>query len=165
MNTSRRSFSSLLALTLASTWIAFAGTPKTGDAFPDLSKSNLEGTLPDLAGKVVIVDFWASWCGPCKKALPVLADLHKEYGSKGVVVVAVSLDEEKADMETFLRKNPLPFTVVRDPKGKLAEQLGIQGIPVSFVLSKDGKVHAMHEGFEGDKTRTRYVAEIEKLLK
>jgi thiol-disulfide isomerase/thioredoxin len=168
MNTSRRQFNRWITVTLAAVWtglIALAGTPKTGEAFPDLAKANLEGKLPDLAGKIVVVDFWASWCSPCKKALPVLAELSKEYGPKGVVFVAVSLDEDKADMDAFLKKNPLPFTVVRDPKGKLAESLNIQGIPVSFVIAPDGKVAAAHNGFEGDKTRAKYVAQLDQLLK
>lgn len=168
MNTSRRQFNRWFTATLAAAWtglVALAGTPKAGEAFPDLSKANLEGTLPELAGKVVVVDFWASWCGPCKKALPVLADLSKEYGPKGVVFVAISLDEDKSDMEAYLKKNPLPFPVLRDPKGKLAESLNIQGIPVSFVLGPDGKVAASHDGFEGDKTRAKYVAQLDQLLK
>lgn len=168
MNTSRRQFNRWITTSVAALWVglvALAGTPKTGEAFPDLAKANLEGTVPDLTGKIVVVDFWASWCSPCKKALPVLAELSKEYGPKGVVFVAVSLDEDKADMDAFLKKNPLPFTVVRDPKGKLAESLNIQGIPVSFVIAPDGKVAAAHNGFEGDKTRAKYVAQLDQLLK
>lgn len=165
MKTSRRQFSTLVAITLATVWTAFAGAPKVGEAFPDLAKASLEGTLPDLAGKIVVVDFWASWCGPCKKALPTFIDLHKEYGSKGVVFVAISLDEEKSDMDAYLRKNPIPFTVVRDPKGRLAEQVGVQGIPASFILTPAGKIHAMHEGFEGDKARAKYATELDQLLK
>lgn len=168
MNTSRRQFNRWVTTSVAALWVglvALAGTPKAGEAFPDLSKANLEGKLPDLAGKIVVVDFWASWCGPCKKALPVLADLSKEYGPKGVVFIAVSLDEDKADMDAYLKKYPLPFTVVRDPKGKLAESLNVQGIPVSFVIAPDGKVAAFHDGFEGDKSRAKYVAQLDQLLK
>lgn len=165
MNTSRRQFSTLVAIAIATVWTTLAGAPKTGEAFPDLTKANLEGTLPDLAGKVLVVDFWASWCGPCKKALPTFIDLHKEYGPKDVVFIAISLDEEKSDMDAYLRKNPIPFTVVRDPKGKLAERLGIQGIPASFIVTAAGKIHAMHEGFEGDKARAKYAAELDQLLK
>jgi thiol-disulfide isomerase/thioredoxin len=167
MNTSRRSFFPRLVALLAAIWAAVgmaAGTPKPGDTFPDLAGFQFEGALPELKGKVVIVDLWASWCGPCKKAMPVLKDLHEKYGAKGVVVVGVSLDETKADMDAYLKKNPMPFTIVRDPKGKLAEKLGVGGIPTSFVLAPDGKVKSVHEGFEGEATRKKYVQEIEALL-
>lgn len=168
MNTSRRTFSKMAAAGVAALCAglpAWGGTPKPGEAFPDLSKEGLEGTLPELKGKVLLVDFWASWCGPCRKALPVLAALHKEYGPKGVVFVAVSLDEKKADMDAYLKKSPIPFTVVRDPKGKLAEKLDIQGIPTSFVVGKDGKVRGVHEGFEGEAKATRqYKTELDAAL-
>ncbi len=137
---------------------------KAGDTFPDLTKEGLEGTLPELAGKVLLVDFWASWCGPCRKALPVLSDLHKEYGPKGVVFIAISLDEDKKDMDAYLKKSPIPFTVVRDPKGKLATKLSIEGIPTSLLVGKNGKVHAVHVGFEGDKVRKKYAAQLDTLL-
>lgn len=168
MNTSRRQFNRWITATLATAtlgFIALAGTPKAGEAFPDLAQAGLEGKVPELAGKVVVVDFWASWCGPCKKALPILADLNKEYAPKGVVFVAVSLDEEKSDMEAYLKKNPIPFAVVRDAKGKLAEKLSIGSIPMSFVIAADGKVSAVHEGFEGEKVRAKYAAQLDQLLK
>ncbi len=141
-----------------------AGETKAGDTFPDLAKEGLEGTLPDLTGKILVVDFWASWCGPCRKALPLLSDLHKEYSPKGVVFIAVSLDEDRKDMDAFLKKSPIPFAVVRDPKGKLASKLSVEGIPTSFVVGKDGKVHAVHVGFEGEKVRKKYSTQLDTLL-
>ena len=140
-----------------------AGTPKKGDSFPDLKKFDLEGALPDTAGKVVIVDFWASWCGPCKKAMPVLKELHETYKDKAVVIIGVSLDESKADMNNYLAKNPMPFAMVRDPKGKLAEKLKIDGIPASFVIGLDGKVTSAHTGYT-DTLKKDYMKEIESAL-
>lgn len=139
---------------------------KVGDTFPDIAAAGLEGTVPDTKGKVVLVDFWASWCGPCKKSFPVLTEMHKKYADKGFTVVAVSLDEDKTDMDKFLKKNPVPFPVVRDSEGKkLAEKIDVQGIPMSFLIGVDGKVIAIHEGFEGEKTRKAYMTEIEQALK
>jgi len=167
MNTSRRKFLGVGAVGLLATVVPAsltAALPKPGETFPDLAKAGLEGTLPDLAGKVLLVDFWASWCGPCRKALPVLADLHKEFGPKGVVFIAISLDESKKDMDAYLKKNPIPFTVLRDSKGALAEKLSVDSIPTSFVVGSDGKIHAVHEGFEGDKARKKYAAQLTELL-
>jgi cytochrome c biogenesis protein CcmG/thiol:disulfide interchange protein DsbE len=145
--------------------VAQAGQIKVGDAFPDLSTFQLEGNLPaDLKGKVVLVDFWASWCGPCKGSFPVLEQLHQTYGEKGLVILAVNLDEKKALMEDFLKEHPVTFVVVRDANKKLVAQAGIKSMPSSFVLDATGHVVAVHNGFFGDKTRNEYIGEIEGLL-
>lgn len=117
-------------------------------------------------GKLVYLDFWASWCGPCKKAFPVLTELQKKYADQGFTVVGISIDEDKSDMDKFLKKNPVPFPILRDAEGKkLGEKVDIQGVPTSFLVGPDGKILSVHSGFEGDKSRTAYIAEIEAALK
>jgi len=139
---------------------------KIGDAFPDLGSFSLEGQLPDgFKGKVVIVDFWASWCGPCKESFPAMNELQKEYADKGLVVLAVNEDEEKSDMQDFLKANVAAFAVVRDAKQKLVAVAGIQTMPSSFVLDNTGKVRFTHTGFHGAETRKEYEQQIESLLK
>lgn len=139
---------------------------KAGDTFPDIAAAGLEGAAPDLKGKVYLVDFWASWCGPCKKAFPVLTELQKKYADQGFTVVGISIDEDKSDMDKFLKKNPVPFPILRDAEGKkLGEKVDIQGVPTSFLVGPDGKILSVHSGFEGDKSRTAYIAEIEAALK
>ncbi len=168
MNTFRPS----LTRTAAAAWIlaaligatALAGIPKKGETFPDLKAFNLEGVLPDLVGKVVVVDFWASWCGPCKKAMPILKELHEAYKDKSVVIIGVSIDESKSDMDEFLAKNPVPFTILRDPKGKLAEKLKLDGIPTSFVIGTDGKIMSSHTEVTAS-LKKDYTKEIENGLK
>jgi len=151
-------------LALASFSSAFAAPPKVGDSFPNLASFGLEGTLPDLKGKVVLVDFWASWCGPCRHSFPALQEVYTKFKEQGLVVLGVSLDEEKTDMEGFLKKSKSDFPIARDPKGKLAEKLEVSSIPASFLISPAGKIVAIHSGYEGDKTKREYIAEIEKLL-
>ena len=124
----------------------------------------LEGSVPDLKGKVALVDFWASWCGPCKKSFPVLKELHEKFAARGALVVAVSLDEDKKDMDGYLKKNPVPFIVLRDPKSKLAEKLGVEAMPSSFIVGADGRIRSMHLGFEGEATRKLYMQEMEAAL-
>ncbi|MDR3460543.1 MAG: TlpA disulfide reductase family protein [Verrucomicrobiae bacterium] len=139
---------------------------KPGDNFLDLTAYKLEGKLPDdLKGKIVIVDFWASWCGPCKESFPVLNELQKKYGGKGVLILAINEDEEKSDMADFLKDNPATFTVVRDAAQKLVAAAGIQTMPSSFVLDATGQVKFFHNGFHGAATRKQYVEELESLLK
>lgn len=152
------------ALLVAFTLTLSAATPNVGDSFPALADAKLEGSLPDTKGKVVLVDFWASWCGPCKAAFPALKEIAEKYKDKGVVLVGVSLDEDKADMDAFVRKASPNFTILRDASGKLAEQLAVQAIPSTFILDRNGKIAAIHGGYGGDKTKAEYIAEIEKLL-
>lgn len=144
---------------------ALAGTPKVGAKFPDLTQERLEGTLPDLKGKVVLVDFWASWCGPCKASFPALKEIHEKYAAQGFTVLAVSIDESKDDMLGFLKKNAVPFMAVRDAKGTLAEKLDIQSIPTSFLLDRSGKILLVHSGYDGDATKKEYIHAIESALK
>lgn len=154
----------LLAL-LFTTLLASAAALKTGDAFPDLTKFNLEGTLPDTKGKIVLVDFFASWCGPCKESFPVMQELHKKFAGKDFIIIAINLDQKKADMDDFLKKHPADFAIVRDAANKLVSTVKIPTMPTSFLLGRDGKVVSVHRGFKGDETRKKYTEEIEALLK
>ena len=139
---------------------------KVGDSQPDLTQYKLEGKLPDtLKDKVVLLDFWASWCDPCRDSFPVMDELQKQYGTDGFVIIAVNVDERKADMEEFLKKNKATFTVVRDAKQKLVEKAEVSTMPSSFLIDRSGKVQFVHSGFRNGETKKKYQEEIEKLLK
>ena len=155
-----------LALTLcASSTFAGGKGIKVGDTLPELSTFGLEGKLTDgLKGKVVLLDFWASWCGPCKDSFPVMDELQQKYGDKGLVILAVNVDEKVAAMKDFLKDHPVKFTIVHDATKKLVGTANIASMPTSFLIGKDGKVVAIHKGFHGKDTAKEYVAEIEKLL-
>jgi thiol-disulfide isomerase/thioredoxin len=153
-----------LGLIAATSFAADKGI-KVGDSFPDLGSFSLEGKLPDaLKGKVVLVDFWASWCGPCKESFPAMEELQTRFGPKGLVVLAVNLDDDADTMNDFLKKHPVTFTVVRDVKKKLVSTVNIKSMPSSFILSPDGKVASVHKGFHGQETRAQYTKEIEDLI-
>ncbi len=138
---------------------------KPGDPFPELGQFKLEGPLPaDLAGKVVLVDFWASWCNPCKASFPAMEQLLERHGKDGLVIVAVNLDDKRADMEAFLKKNPVSFIVVRDAEKKLVSAVNIGSMPTSFLLDRAGKIRAVHNGFHGEETMNKYEQEITQLL-
>jgi cytochrome c biogenesis protein CcmG/thiol:disulfide interchange protein DsbE len=162
---SRAALAALALVLSAGLLVSVLGAVKTGAPFPDLAGFKLEGKLPDtLKGKVVMVDFWASWCDPCKESFPVMEELHQRYGPRGLVIIAVNVDENRADMEAFLKKNTATFTVVRDAKQKLVEQTGIATMPSSFLIDRDGKVRFTHSGFRGAETKKKYEQEIESLL-
>jgi peroxiredoxin len=93
-----------------------------------------------------------------------MKELQDKFGPRGFVVVAVCLDEKKPDMDDFLKKNPNAFKILHDPKGRLAEAMAIEKMPTSFLISRSGKIAAVHTGFDGEPTRKAYLAEIEKTL-
>ena len=160
----KKHFALAAALLLAAGGIALANL-KSGDTFPDLTKFQLEGKLPDsLQGKVVLVDFWASWCGPCRDSFPAMNELHKKYADRGLVIIAINVDEKRADMDVFLKAHPASFTVVRDASQKLVDLAGIGTMPSSFLLDRTGRVRHVHIGYQGEPTRKEYVKEIESLL-
>ena len=159
--------SSLPALALATGLIlrVDAAPIKEGDTFPDLKAFKLEGELPDFAGKVVIVDFFASWCGPCKDSFPAMQELHEKFGGKGLVILAVNLDKKAEDMKEFLSKHTATFPIVRDGANALVKEVKIATMPSSFILDRTGKVRFIHRGFKGDKTKEEYLQQISELLK
>ncbi len=164
MNTSLLKKSVLAAL-LAGTFFTAHAALKVGDTLPDLASFKLEGKLPDnLKGKIVIVDFWASWCLPCAESFPVLDELQKKYGDK-LVIIGVNVDEKAPNMDKFLKKHPVSFTVVRDGERKLVAAVSPETMPTSFILDGTGKVRFLHGGFHGETTRKEYLSEIETLLK
>lgn len=163
----RRALGCLLAALVAVsiTRPAAAAAAKVGDPFPSLSEGGLEGTVPELQGKVVLVDFWASWCGPCKKSFPAMKELQDKFGPRGFTILAISVDEKKAAMDAFLKKNNPGFAIVRDARGRLPELLGVETMPTSFLLDPSGKILARHSGYEGESTKREYAVEIEAALK
>lgn len=103
--------------------------------------------LQQYRGKVVYLDFWASWCIPCRKSFPWMNTVHKRYAKDGLVVLAVNLDQNKQDVSRFLDKYPASFTVAFDPEGKVAEQYQLKGMPSSYLIDKQGNVVMSHIGF------------------
>ncbi len=119
----------------------------------DVAGQTTNVKLSTYRGKLVYLDFWASWCGPCKKSFPWMNDMQKRYGSQGLQVVAVNLDAKRTDALEFLSIVPVNFMVGFDPAGAVARSYGVKGMPSSVLITPDGHVIAMHEGFnDGDKT-------------
>ena len=116
---------------------------------PEFSLPNVEGQpveLSSLRGKVVIIDFWASWCAPCKVAMPFYDGLQRDH-PEALVVVGVSVDEEAEAMRAALEQLPVSFTILHDQQGQVAEQFGVDTMPSSYVLDSNGKVARIHRGF------------------
>ncbi len=155
----------VVATLFAETCFTASAALKVGDTLPDLGSFKLDGKLPaSLQGKVVVVDFWASWCLPCAESFPVLDELQKKYGGR-LIVIGVNVDEKPSDMAGFLKKHQVSFTIVRDAEQKLVAVAEPATMPTSFILGTDGTVRFLHNGFHGAETAKEYTAEIESLLK
>ena len=141
-----------------------AAALKEGDGLPALQAAQFEGALPDLGGKVVLLDFWASWCGPCKKSFPELEKLYESYRDRGFVVLGVSVDEDGAAMRKFLEGHAVSFPIVRDKEQSLVGVAGVESMPTSFLIDRSGKIRSLHNGFRGEETVIALRQEIEKLL-
>jgi cytochrome c biogenesis protein CcmG, thiol:disulfide interchange protein DsbE len=117
----------------------------------------------DFKGRVVYVDFWASWCGPCKQSFPWMNDMQAKYGARGFSVVGINVDQKREDADKFLVSTPANFLVGYDTTGKVAEAYQPKGMPTSFLIGADGKVRAVHVGFK-DSNREALEREIESAL-
>lgn len=113
----------------------------------DLPGTGAPVRLADLRGRVVLVDFWASWCAPCKQSFPWMNEMQAKYGSKGLQVVAINVDSKRADADRFLATTPVQFAVAFDPAGNTPKAYAIRGMPSSFIVGTDGKVLYAHTGF------------------
>lgn len=137
-----------------------------GDSAPALSAPQQDGAtfaLESLRGRVVYVDFFASWCAPCAEALPALEALYRKHGDNGLTVVAVNVDTERAAALKMLRRIPVSYPVVFDPAGVWPETFGLRGMPSGYLLDRDGVVRFIKTGYQA-KDLPKLVAAIEAEL-
>lgn len=133
-----------VATATAATAVAAAGAPAPSFDLPgDTGRISLDA----YRGKLVYVDFWASWCGPCRKSFPWMSSLQQRYGGHGLQVVAINVDAKRGDAAAFLAKVPAGFTVAYDQDGATPRAYGIKGMPSSALIGRDGKLLWLHAGF------------------
>lgn len=120
-----------------------------GAKAPDFRLPGTKGAvqLADALGSVVYVDFWASWCGPCRQSFPWMNEMQEKYREKGLKVIAVNVDAKSDDAKKFLTQNAAKFIVAFDAKGMTPAQYGVKGMPSSFIIGRDGRVMSTHLGF------------------
>ena len=109
--------------------------------------------IDQLKGKVVYLDFWASWCGPCKLSFPFMKDLQETYSSRGLVILTVNLDHDRHKAEFFLNQIGASLPVIYDPSGVVAGKYQIREMPTSMVIGRDGAVRYVHKGFHSDQSQ------------
>src|SRR5262249_18410322 len=146
--------------------IGLAGYAAAADAVPDVAVQGADGTpvrLLDYKGKVLLVDFWASWCVPCKTSFPALDALYREYQPKGLEVLAINLDEQRRSADAFLAARPHRMPVLFDPKGVAPAAFGVKGMPTSYLIDRSGTIRFTHMGYSGN-VDVSYRKEIASLL-
>ena len=148
-------FPSLLLLAVSSLSSSIATANDAAQSTGLLGQLNLE----QYHGKVVYVDFWASWCGPCRQSFPVMNDLQETYGEDNFVIIAINEDSEPGAAEQFLDQYPANFTIFYDQNGELAKYFKVDAMPTSYLLDQAGTAKYRHRGF-----RQKDVAKLEQQI-
>jgi thiol-disulfide isomerase/thioredoxin len=125
---------------------------EVGAAAPPI---NLPGTpaavdTAALKGQVLYLDFWASWCTPCKRSFPWLNEMQAKYGARGLRVIGVNVDRKRSDADAFLAQTPARFSIAFDAEAETPYRFGVRGMPTSLLVGADGRVILRHEGFKDD---------------
>jgi thiol-disulfide isomerase/thioredoxin len=154
----------IVAAILGLLTVAARADLKPGDAFPSLTAAGLSGQLPATEGRVVLVDFWASWCAPCKASFPAYSRLQSDYAGRGLVIVAVSVDEDATAYERFVKNLHPQFVTVHDKAQQLVRQVKVPAMPTCYLIGRDGKVRFVHQGFHGEDSARELRKEIDSLL-
>jgi thiol-disulfide isomerase/thioredoxin len=158
----------LLAAALAVVATGPARAIAVGEPAPEITVVTADGkpvTLAGLKGKTVYVDFWASWCGPCRQSFPFMNAMHEKYGPRGLVIVGVNVDKKRADAEKFLARIPASFMIGYDEMGVTPAAYYVKKMPTSVLIDASGKIAAMHAGFTNesrDEVESRIRAALQK---
>jgi cytochrome c biogenesis protein CcmG, thiol:disulfide interchange protein DsbE len=138
---------------LALVFAAAAGAVVPGETAPAFALPMAGGetiALDKLRGRVVYVDFWASWCGPCRRSFPWMSEMQQKYGARGFTVVGINVDKRRPDAERFLQQTPAGFTIVFDEAGNTPAAYAVKGMPSSYLIDADGRVIAVESGFRDE---------------
>ena len=125
-----------------------------GDAAPPFALATASGesvSLATLRGRVVYVDFWASWCGPCRRSFPWMNEMQQKYGARGLAIVGINVDKKRSDAERFLQQTPAGFTIVFDEPGVTPAAYAVKGMPSSYLIDAQGNISAVEIGFFDDR--------------
>jgi cytochrome c biogenesis protein CcmG, thiol:disulfide interchange protein DsbE len=160
----RSSFMALVVL--CATSAGFPARAAAGRPAPEIALPAADGAitrLADLRGKVVLVDFWASWCAPCKVSFPALDGLYRDLHDRGFEVLAINVDQRRRDADAFLSGRSPAMTVLFDPKGASPRLFNVRAMPSSALIDRAGTIRFTHEGYTS-KTLERYRRELATLL-
>jgi thiol-disulfide isomerase/thioredoxin len=145
-----RALAFLLVFASGAAWALETGAPLPSVSAPALDDPAHKVSFADAKGSVVYVDFWASWCAPCRQSMPVLQSMQQRYGARGFRVIGVNKDVSAADAHRFLRTVPVGFTLVQDPGDALAHAFDVKAMPSGYLADRHGVIRFVHRGFTAD---------------
>jgi len=144
-----------------------ADAAEMNKAATDFTLKSLGGNnlkLSEMAGNVVLINFWASWCGPCREEMPLLNALHNKYEPLGFTVLGVNVEEDSANAEGFLKNFPVDFPILLDNTNKVSKQYKVIAMPTTVVVDRDGNMRYLHQGYKpGDEATYRQM--VKKLVR
>jgi thiol-disulfide isomerase/thioredoxin len=155
----------LAALLLAAAWPAAATDGAVpAPQFSLESRAGGQVSLADLKGQVVMINFWASWCGPCRQEFPALDQIYGKYKPMGFTLVAINVESEKADAEKFLGATPVSFPILFDPDNTVSGKYGVSAMPTTVLVDRQGRVRWQHRAYKpGDEAK--YIEQIRAALR
>lgn len=164
----RLSWNAVFALMMLSVATAsLAAMPAIGSAAPDFTLKSSAGRnvkLSEHRGEVVMINFWATWCGPCRQELPLLNRIHEQYRKAGFTLLGVNVDDSAANAQDMARKLGVTFPVLFDAGKRISRLYDVDAMPSTVLIDRDGKVRYVHRGYRAG-YETRYEAQVRELLK
>jgi thiol-disulfide isomerase/thioredoxin len=151
----RRTMSATQVASLAIAFLflqpSLASALTSGDIAPSFALPTIDGRadLTQLRGRWVYVDFWASWCAPCKQSFPFMNAMRSKFRDRGLEIVAINVDAKRADADRFLRQVPAEFVIAFDPAGETAKRFAVKSMPSAYLIDPGGRVRVIHRGFKG----------------
>lgn len=140
---------------------------KMGGAAPDFTLQSNQGSnirLSELKGSVVLLNFWASWCGPCRKEMPLLEDIQKKYSALGFTILGVNVDKDSRLANKILDDITVTFPVLYDPKGDVSKQYDVDAMPTTVIVDRNGNMRFLHRGYKPG-YEDDYIAQIKQLIR
>ena len=157
----------LTACMISLVCVSLTGAASVKGPAPNFTLKSLSGKnlkLSEMTGNVVLINFWASWCGPCREEMPVLNALHKKYEPLGFTVLGVNVEEDMEGAMNFLGHVPVDFPILLDNTNKVSKQYKVVAMPTTVVVDRDGNMRYLHEGYKpGDEKKYRQM--IKKLVR
>jgi thiol-disulfide isomerase/thioredoxin len=152
------------ALLVGSLSVAAPSTPAKAPDFKLPLKGGNDMALSQLRGQVVMINFWASWCGPCRQEMPLLETIHKKYKPMGFTMLGVNVEPDSKLADDFLKKTPVSFPVAYDRESKVSKLFRVQGMPSTVIVDRKGNVRVVHKGYKPGDENT-YLTHIRSLIR
>lgn len=156
-----------VVLFMAQMMVVTANAATLNKSAPNFTLKSLDGKnlkLSELAGNVVLLNFWASWCGPCRQEMPLLNDLYKKYEPLGFVVLGVNVEQEIAPAKSFISKSPVDFPILFDNTNKVSKLYDVIAMPTTVMIDRDGNMRYLHKGYQAGDEKI-YKKMVKKLIR